>query len=74
MINAGVLEKVLKFMSSDAAPVQFKLLGLLRMAVDGQEGAAKKLGTNKQFLERLVEWCSVEEHAGVKGRAIQFCY
>ncbi|XP_064644742.1 rap1 GTPase-GDP dissociation stimulator 1-like [Lineus longissimus] len=69
MINAGVLEKVLQFMSSDAAPVQFKLLGLLRMAVDGQEEAAKTLGTNEEFLKRLVAWCSVEEHAGVKGEA-----
>lgn len=29
--------------------------------------AATTLGTNSTFLTRLMEWCTVEDHAGVKG-------
>lgn len=31
------------------------------------EEAAKTLGTDKDFMNKLVDWCNVEEHAGVKG-------
>lgn len=42
MLSAGVADVVLKFLRSEMPPVQFKLLGTLRMLIDtqGQWGAA----------------------------------
>lgn len=42
MLSAGVAEAVLKFLRSEMPPVQFKLLGTLRMLIDAQ-------GKNKPF-------------------------
>lgn len=42
MLSAGVAETVLKFLRSEMPPVQFKLLGTLRMLIDAQ-------GKNKLF-------------------------
>lgn len=42
MLSAGVAEAVLKFLRSEMPPVQFKLLGTLRMLIDAQ-------GKNKMF-------------------------
>lgn len=36
MLSAGVAEAVLKFLKSEMPPVQFKLLGTLRMLIDAQ--------------------------------------
>lgn len=36
MLAAGVTEAVLKFLKSEMPPVQFKLLGTLRMLIDAQ--------------------------------------
>ena len=36
MLSAGVTEAVLKFLKSEMPPVQFKLLGTLRMLIDAQ--------------------------------------
>ena len=36
--------------------------------VSGLESAAVTLGTNESLLQQLMEWCKVEEHAGVKGK------
>lgn len=32
------------------------------------ETAALQLGTDRGFMDRLVGWCEVEEHAGVQGK------
>ncbi|KAJ8318282.1 hypothetical protein KUTeg_003373 [Tegillarca granosa] len=69
LLQSGVIDTVLCLMSSEVMAVIFKLLGVLRMLVDGQESAAIQLGMNKEFLSRLVEWCDVVEHAGVQGEA-----
>lgn len=34
------------------------------------EAAAIKLGQERAFLERLIDWCGVEAHAGVKGKIL----
>lgn len=31
------------------------------------ESSAQELGMNEDFLEKLVKWCTTEEHPGVKG-------
>ncbi|XP_043530377.1 rap1 GTPase-GDP dissociation stimulator 1 isoform X4 [Chiloscyllium plagiosum] len=69
MLSAGVAEQVLKFLKSEMPPVQFKLLGTLRMLIDAQAEAADKLGKNIKLVERLVEWCDAKDHAGVMGES-----
>ncbi|XP_073494486.1 rap1 GTPase-GDP dissociation stimulator 1-A isoform X2 [Phyllobates terribilis] len=69
MLSAGVAEEVLKFLKSEMPPVQFKLLGTLRMLIDAQAEAADQLGKNTKLVERLVEWCEAKDHAGVMGES-----
>ncbi|XP_053317548.1 rap1 GTPase-GDP dissociation stimulator 1 isoform X2 [Spea bombifrons] len=69
MLSAGVAEEVLKFLRSEMPPVQFKLLGTLRMLIDAQAEAAEQLGKNVKLVERLVEWCEAKDHAGVMGES-----
>ncbi|XP_028835474.1 rap1 GTPase-GDP dissociation stimulator 1 isoform X3 [Denticeps clupeoides] len=72
MLSAGVSDVVLKFLQSEMPPVQFKLLGTLRMLIDTQgikTDAAVQLGTNTKLVERLVEWCEAKDHAGVMGES-----
>uniref|UniRef100_A0A8C7F828 Rap1 GTPase-GDP dissociation stimulator 1 n=1 Tax=Oncorhynchus kisutch TaxID=8019 RepID=A0A8C7F828_ONCKI len=69
MLSAGVSDTVLKFLPSEMPPVQFKLLGTLRMLIDTQVDAADQLGTNSKLVERLVEWCEAKDHAGVMGES-----
>ncbi|XP_028932843.1 rap1 GTPase-GDP dissociation stimulator 1 isoform X2 [Ornithorhynchus anatinus] len=69
MLAAGVAEAVLKFLKSEMPPVQFKLLGTLRMLIDAKAEAAEQLGKNETLVERLVEWCEAKEHAGVMGES-----
>ncbi|XP_016047877.2 rap1 GTPase-GDP dissociation stimulator 1 isoform X3 [Erinaceus europaeus] len=69
MLSAGVTGTVLKFLKSEMPPVQFKLLGTLRMLIDAQAEAAQQLGQNVKLVERLVEWCDAKDHAGVMGES-----
>ncbi|XP_069599709.1 rap1 GTPase-GDP dissociation stimulator 1 isoform X2 [Ranitomeya imitator] len=69
MLSAGVAEEVLKFLKSEMPPVQFKLLGTLRMLIDAQAEAADQLGKNTKLVQRLVEWCEAKDHAGVMGES-----
>ncbi|XP_036876078.1 rap1 GTPase-GDP dissociation stimulator 1 isoform X1 [Manis javanica] len=69
MLSSGVTEAVLKFLKSEMPPVQFKLLGTLRMLIDAQAEAAEQLGKNVKLVERLVEWCEAKDHAGVMGES-----
>ncbi|XP_069486645.1 rap1 GTPase-GDP dissociation stimulator 1 isoform X1 [Ambystoma mexicanum] len=69
MLSAGVAEEVLKFLRSEMPPVQFKLLGTLRMLIDAQAEAAEQLGKNATLVERLVEWCEAKDHVGVIGES-----
>ncbi|XP_044537556.1 rap1 GTPase-GDP dissociation stimulator 1 [Gracilinanus agilis] len=69
MLSAGVAEAVLKFLKSEMPPVQFKLLGTLRMLIDAQVEAAEQLGKNVKLVQRLVEWCEAKDHAGVMGES-----
>ncbi|KAK1174989.1 rap1 GTPase-GDP dissociation stimulator 1 isoform X2 [Acipenser oxyrinchus oxyrinchus] len=69
LLSAGVSEEVLKFLKSEMPPVQFKLLGTLRMLIDAQAEAAEQLGKNVQLVARLVEWCEAKDHAGVMGES-----
>lgn len=69
LLGLGVMTAVLELKHTEMMVVTFKLLGVLRMLIDGQEEAAKTLGQDREFINCLVDWCAVEEHAGVKGEA-----
>nr|XP_020463282.1 rap1 GTPase-GDP dissociation stimulator 1-like isoform X2 [Monopterus albus] len=69
MLEDGVTERIKTLLRSDMPPVQFKLLGTLRMMVDGQEEAALVLGRDAMLLTRVMEWCEAIDHAGVQGEA-----
>ncbi|KAG5266642.1 hypothetical protein AALO_G00234520 [Alosa alosa] len=69
MLEDGVTERIQTLLRSDMPPVQFKLLGTLRMMVDGQEKAAAVLGKDEGLLKRVMEWCEAKDHAGVRGEA-----
>ncbi|NWW67319.1 GDS1 protein, partial [Ifrita kowaldi] len=69
MLEEGVAERIEALLRSESPPVQFKLLGTLRMLADGQADAAEILGHDPMLLNRLVEWCSGSDHSGICGEA-----
>ncbi|XP_078741894.1 rap1 GTPase-GDP dissociation stimulator 1 [Lampetra fluviatilis] len=60
---------VLRLLPSSSPPVQFKLLGTLRMLCDGQEAAARRLGSCSPLLRCAAEWAAARSHAGVAAEA-----
>ncbi|NXU44357.1 GDS1 protein, partial [Drymodes brunneopygia] len=69
VLEEGVAERIETLLRSESPPVQFKLLGTLRMLADGQADAAEILGQDPMLLNRLVQWCSVSDHSGICGEA-----
>ncbi|XP_018411428.1 PREDICTED: rap1 GTPase-GDP dissociation stimulator 1-like isoform X2 [Nanorana parkeri] len=69
MLEEGVADRIQMLLRSEMPPVQFKLLGTLRMLTDGQADTARILGQDPKFLARLVQWCEVKDHIGVRGEA-----
>ncbi|KFV58741.1 Rap1 GTPase-GDP dissociation stimulator 1, partial [Gavia stellata] len=69
MLEEGVAEQIQALLRSKMPPVQFKLLGTLRMLADGQADAAEILGQDPMLLNRLVQWCNANDHSGVHGEA-----
>ncbi|NXR91988.1 GDS1 protein, partial [Hypocryptadius cinnamomeus] len=65
MLEEGVAERIEALLRSESPPVQFKLLGTLRMLADGQADAAEILGQDPLPLNRLVQWCSVSDRSGI---------
>lgn len=56
MIDAGLVDTILPMLEIHQPPVVFKLLGTLRMLVDGQDALALQLLQNQKLIEQLVEW------------------
>lgn len=69
LLQENLVETLLSMLNIDQSPVEFKLLGTLRMVVDGQEKTALDLIQRKQFIEKLVHWCYNSDHLGVRGEA-----
>ncbi|NXN59207.1 GDS1 protein, partial [Rynchops niger] len=69
MLEEGVADRIQALLRSEVPPVQFKLLGTLRMLTDGQADAAEILGQDPMLLNRLVQWCNANDHTGVCGEA-----
>ncbi|NXR98015.1 GDS1 protein, partial [Oxylabes madagascariensis] len=69
ILEEGIAERIEALLRSESPPVQFKLLGTLRMLADGQADAAEILGQDPLLLNRLVQWCSVSDPSGICGEA-----
>ncbi|XP_053548846.1 rap1 GTPase-GDP dissociation stimulator 1-like [Bombina bombina] len=69
MLEEGVAERIQMLLRTEMPPVQFKLLGTLRMLTDGQAETARILGQDANLLTRLVQWCEAKDHVGVQGEA-----
>ncbi|KAM9325458.1 rap1 GTPase-GDP dissociation stimulator 1-like [Gastrophryne carolinensis] len=69
MLEEGVADRIQMLLRSEMPPVQFKLLGTLRMLTDGQAETARILGQDSKLLVRLVQWCEAKDHVGVRGEA-----
>ncbi|NWS53905.1 GDS1 protein, partial [Chunga burmeisteri] len=69
MLEEGVAERIQALLRSEMPPVQFKLLGTLRMLAAGQADAAEILGQDPMLLNRLVQWCNANDHTSVRGEA-----
>ncbi|XP_023716478.1 rap1 GTPase-GDP dissociation stimulator 1 isoform X2 [Cryptotermes secundus] len=69
VLEDGLVDTIYPMLAIPTFPVVFKLLGTLRMVIDGQESAACKLGQKKDLVSRLVTWCGTEDHPGVQGEA-----
>lgn len=65
----GLVKAVSPMVTIPTFPVVFKLLGTLRMVVDGQSDAACELGKQHDLVSRLVKWCDTDDHPGVQGEA-----
>ncbi|XP_046412764.1 rap1 GTPase-GDP dissociation stimulator 1-B isoform X1 [Neodiprion fabricii] len=65
----GLVDVVYPMLDIPTFPVVFKLLGTLRMVIDGQQEAAISLGKREDLIKRTVEWCGTEDHPGVQGEA-----
>ncbi|XP_037951929.1 rap1 GTPase-GDP dissociation stimulator 1 [Teleopsis dalmanni] len=71
VIQAGLVQTILPMLEIHQPPVVFKLLGTLRMTVDGQEKLALELLKNKTLIEQLVHWSKSSDYAGVTGESLR---
>ncbi|CAO1298436.1 unnamed protein product [Diamesa tonsa] len=69
VIEAGLVETILPMLEIHQPPVVFKLLGTLRMTVDGQEKLALELLQNEKLILQLVEWSKTSDLAGVNSES-----
>ncbi|XP_017877678.1 rap1 GTPase-GDP dissociation stimulator 1-B [Ceratina calcarata] len=69
ILQDGLIEVLYSMLDIPSHPVVFKLLGTLRIVIDGQSEAAIELGRRRNLIKKAVEWCEVEDHPGVQGEA-----
>ncbi|XP_050456937.1 GTPase-GDP dissociation stimulator vimar isoform X1 [Cataglyphis hispanica] len=65
----GLIDVLYPMLDIPTFPVVFKLLGTLRIVIDGQREAAISLGRREDLIKRAVEWCNIADHPGVQGEA-----
>ncbi|XP_035791085.1 rap1 GTPase-GDP dissociation stimulator 1-like [Anopheles albimanus] len=71
VIEAGLVDIILPMLEIHQPPVVFKLLGTLRMTVDGQEKLASELLQNEKLVKQLVYWSQTSEFTGVLGESLR---
>ncbi|XP_037046631.1 rap1 GTPase-GDP dissociation stimulator 1 [Bradysia coprophila] len=67
--EAGLVQTILPMLEIHQPPVVFKLLGTLRMTVDGQEKLAHELLQNEKLIKQLVLWSKSSDYANVTGES-----
>ncbi|KAK9882821.1 hypothetical protein WA026_023433 [Henosepilachna vigintioctopunctata] len=72
ILEEGLIQTVQPILEIDQDIVIFKLLGTLRLVIDGQEKAAKDLISQKKLLEKLVQIFDNTYHLGVKREVSRF--
>lgn len=71
IVEAGLVQTILPMLQIHQAPVVFKLLGTLRMTVDGQDKLAVELLQNETLIKQLVHWSKSSEIASVTGESLR---
>lgn len=71
IIEAGLVQTILPMLEIHQAQVVFKLLGTLRMTVDGQEQLATELLQNRTLITQLVHWSKSSEYANITGESLR---
>lgn len=69
LLDEGLLKLILPMLNIEQHPVTFKLLGTLRMLIDGQESAAENVSKSDGVLDRIVALCENADHPGVRAEA-----
>lgn len=70
VIDAGLVEIIIPMLNIYQPPVIFKVLGTLRMLIDGQDELSRKLLNNANLIERLTDWAQkTPDMVGVNSEA-----
>ncbi|KAK2582787.1 hypothetical protein KPH14_005051 [Odynerus spinipes] len=69
ILKDGLIDILYPMLDIPTFPIVFKLLGTLRIVIDGQKEAAISLGKKEDLVKRTVSWCSIDDHPGVQGEA-----
>lgn len=69
MIAAGLVETILPMLRIHQPPVVYKLLGTLRMTVDGQVALAHELLRNDTLIKQLVQSSKSSDYSNVSGES-----
>ena len=70
VIDAGLVDIIIPMLENHQPPIVFKLLGTLRMTIDGQEKLALELLQNEKLIKQLVFWSKTSEFTGVLGESL----
>ena len=71
IIKAGLVQTILPMLEIHQPPVVFKLLGTLRMTVDGQAQLAHELLENEILIKQLVLWSNTSDYSSVNGESFR---
>lgn len=69
IIEAGLVGNILPMLKIHQAPVVYKLLGTLRMLIDGQTKLAVELLENTVLITQLISWSTTSECSSVTGES-----
>lgn len=70
VIEAGLVDTILPMLEIYQPPVIFKLLGTLRMLVDGQDSLARKFLSDQKMISELIGWANKQpDMIGVNSEA-----
>lgn len=71
IIKAGLVETILPMLKIHQPPVVYKLLGTLRMLIDGQAQLALRLLENVTLIQQLIQWCQSSDCSSVTGESFR---